>query len=207
MTGCIQLLKEDAAFDAGQEKLMRIILKETDRLSSLVGNFLLFAKPPAGRKEPLCLSRLLSDTLAIFEKDPVCDGCLTLEKKLTSDVWIEMDSGHLRQVFWNLLLNAADAVAGKGTIEVEMRQAARQRIEVCIKDDGCGIAKENLVTIFDPFFTTKPAGTGLGLSVVHRILESHGIRIDVDSREGQGTQFSMRFATIPATVVEHLKAA
>lgn len=207
MTGCIQLFKEDAVFDAGQEKLMRIILRETDRLSSLVGNFLLFAKPPEGRNEPLCLSRLLSDTLALFEKDPVCHGRLTLVKKLTPDVWVEMDASHLRQIVWNLLLNAADAVVAKGTIEVEMRQFAKRHIEVCVTDDGCGIAKENLTTIFDPFFTTKPGGTGLGLSVVHRILESHGIRIDVDSREGKGTQFSMRFDTIPAPAAEHLKAA
>lgn len=207
MTGCIQLLREDAAYDSNQEKLMRIILRETDRLSSLVGNFLLFAKPPAGRNEPLCLSRLLSDTLALFQKDPVCSGRLTLAKKLMPDVWIEMDPGHLRQIVWNLLLNAVDAVQAKGIVQVEMRPVGKRRIALCIKDDGCGISKENLTTIFDPFFTTKPKGTGLGLSVVHRILESHGIRIDVDSRQGRGTQFSMRFPTIPAPVVEHLKAA
>ncbi len=207
MTGCIQLLREDPAIGAGQEKLMRIILKETDRLSSLVGDFLMFARPPRGRDEPLCLSDLLSDTLALFEKDPVCGDRLTVVKNFVPAIWIRMDRGHLRQVVWNLLLNAADAVQPGGTIAVEMRPAGRRHVVLCIRDDGCGIARENLASIFDPFFTTKSRGTGLGLSVVHRILEAHGIRIDVDSREGQGTRFSMRFATIPAPAVQQLKAA
>ncbi len=207
MTGCIQLLREDPSCDAGQERLMRIILKETDRLSSLVGDFLMFARPPKGCDEPLCLPDLLEEILMLFEKDPVCTGEIRIVKKLVPDVWIRMDRGHLRQVVWNLLLNAADAVSGGGTVTVEMRPAGRRGVTLCIADDGCGIPAEQLGSIFDPFFTTKSRGTGLGLSVVHRILASHDVRIDVDSRPGEGTEFRMRFPTIAAPSVAHLKAA
>ncbi len=207
MTGCIQLLREDPSCDAGQERLMRIILKETDRLSSLVGDFLMFARPPKGRDEPLCLPDLLEEILTLFEKDPVCTGEIRIVRKLVPDVWIRMDRGHLRQVVWNLLLNAADAVSGGGTVTVEMRPVGRRGVTLCIADDGCGIPAEQLGSIFDPFFTTKPRGTGLGLSVVHRILASHDVRIDVDSRTGEGTEFRMRFPTIAAPSVAHLKAA
>jgi len=207
MTGSIQMLKEEAGRDPGQQRLMHIVLREIDRLSSLVSDFLLFARPPAGRNQALDLQQVLSESIQLFEKDPVCAGRVRIVRNLIPDVWIEMDVSHLRQVFWNLLRNAAEAIPGRGRIEVQMQRPEKEIAVVSIRDNGCGIAPAHLATVFDPFFTTKPKGTGLGLSVVHRILESHGVRIDVESAQGEGTRFVLHFRKIPALSVKCLKAA
>ena len=99
-----------------------------------------------------------------------------------------MDPKHLCQILWNLLLNAAEAINGNGTVEVVCR-ASEGMATIKITDDGCGMSDDTQKQVFDPFFTTRAQGTGLGLSIVHRLLESYGGRIDVKSAEGQGTLF------------------
>jgi two-component system, NtrC family, sensor histidine kinase HydH len=109
--GAIQMLREEIDYQPEHERLMRIVLRETDRLSSLVNNFLMFARPTQGRAEHVVLGAAIKETLALFEKDTGIFGKVTIGQSLASDVWIEIDPIHLRQVLWNLLLNAAEAVA------------------------------------------------------------------------------------------------
>ncbi len=196
LRGSIQLLGEDIYDAPDHEKLMQIILRETDRLSSLVSNFLLFAKPPVGKVKAIELDKALTETIELFEKDSgVCDGVL-ITKTLIPNVWIAMDSLHLYQVVWNLLLNAAESIKGGGNINIEMYSLKNSLVDIKIADNGCGISKKRLMSIFDPFFTTKAAGTGLGLSIVHRILESYGGRIDVESDLDRGTIFTLKLKRI-----------
>jgi len=200
ITGAIQLLEKNAPHDSDQEKLMQIILREADRLSTLVSNFLLFARPPTGKIVPIELNSALSETIALFEKDIIYSNRITISKDLTPDLWSEMDPIHLRQILWNLLLNAAEAIDREGNIDIQSFRIANNMIAIRISDDGCGIQKETLRSIFSPFFTTKKNGTGLGLSIVHRILESYGSRLDVESRVGEGAAFTLRIRRIdPAT--------
>jgi two-component system sensor histidine kinase AtoS len=103
------------------------------------------------------------------------------------------DPRELRQVVWNLLVNAQQAMSRGGHLEVLGRLVDGETIEVAVQDSGDGIAAADLPKIFDPFFTTKPNGTGLGLSIVHRIVQSHGGTIGVQSRPGTGTTFTVRF--------------
>lgn len=196
LIGAIGLIKDENRLDATQERLMRIILREADRLSTLVNHFLIFAKPPAGKPQALELSQNLSELIDLFEKDRVALGRITVEKNLLPEMWIEMDPDHLRQVIWNLLLNAAEAIDGKGCIRVEMQPQGRRFLEVAIQDDGCGMDDAVMKQIFDPFFTTKPTGSGLGLSIVHRILESYGCWIRTDSTTGGGSTFRIRMKRI-----------
>ncbi len=93
-------------------RLMQIILREADRLSSLASNFLFYARPPAGKVEPIELDRALLETAELFEKDGSNNGRISTIKNVSSDVWIAMDPGHLHQILWNLLLNAAEAIDG-----------------------------------------------------------------------------------------------
>jgi len=198
LTGSIQLLREDLSDNTDHNKLMQIVLREADRLSSLVNDFLLFARPPMGKREPIELKGALMETMELFEKDSSSLGSITINKTLIPNVWIEMDSAHLRQVLWNLLLNAAESINGRGRIDIRMIPFKNRHIGVQISDNGCGIPDNMVQSIFDPFFTTKPNGTGLGLSIVHRIVESHNSMLEVESEKDKGTIFTLRFKQIPS---------
>jgi signal transduction histidine kinase len=108
------------------------------------------------------------------------------------NLWVWADADQLRQVMWNLLLNAVQAMPAGGALSVQaMRRPAEGSVEVAIRDTGKGIKPEHLRQIFTPFFTTRHGGSGLGLSIVHRIVEAHHGRILVESRDGQGTQVTL----------------
>lgn len=196
LAGCIQLLKEDIPYNPEHEKLMEIILREADRLNSLVSNFLLFARPPAGKVQPIHLSKALSETVELFEKNGSFSGKILIRKDFAFGIWVAMDPVHLHQIFWNLLINAAEATEGSGLIDFKIYPIKNKRVGIRITDSGCGMSRDILHSIFDPFFTTKPNGTGLGLSIVHRILESYGSRLDVDSEVNKGTTVAMEFKRI-----------
>jgi two-component system sensor histidine kinase PilS (NtrC family) len=195
MTGSIQLLKDQISVTSVTQKLMRIALREADRLNDLTNDFLLFARPNSGKAEAVELGSAVDETLALFEQDAVRHNGVRVVRHLAPDLWTEMDPKHIRQVLWNLLLNAAEAIDGKGTIEVSAN-IINDSLQLAIKDDGCGIPEETQKTVFDPFFTTKTQGTGLGLSIVHRLVESYGGRVDVESEEGQGTTFILHLKRI-----------
>jgi two-component system sensor histidine kinase HydH len=193
LTGSIQLLNEDIRYDPDHARLMQIILREADRLSSLATNFLLYARPPAGKVEAIELEKVLIETTELFEKDESHDSRITTTKKTQSNLWVSMDPVHLRQILWNLLLNASEAIDGEGVIDIQMYESKNKRACIKISDNGCGMSPEELKSIFDPFFTTKPSGTGLGLSIVHRILEAYDSWLSVESEESKGTTFILQF--------------
>jgi two-component system, NtrC family, sensor histidine kinase HydH len=190
LMGSIQLLKEELRYDPDHRRLMDIVLRETDRLGALVNDFLFFARPPTGKPAMLPLKEAVADIARLFEKDAKHADRIKLRKVLASDVYVLMDPTHLHQVLWNLLLNAAEAVAQDGLVEIHTVPIKNNEVSVHVKDNGCGIPAEVVHSIFDPFFTTKPEGTGLGLSIVHRILEAYGSRLDVQTLAGGGTIFS-----------------
>ncbi|MBF0227011.1 MAG: GHKL domain-containing protein [Desulfobacterales bacterium] len=191
LTGSIQILREDSKFDPDYDRLMQIIIREADRLNSLLSDFLMFAKPQTGKSETLDLSEALDEIIELFEKNITCRDKITIIKDYTTNIFVEIDPIHLRQIIWNLLLNSSEAVSKKGLIEIKTSKLKNTYALLEIIDNGCGMSKETMKSIFDPFFTTKKNGTGLGLSIVHRILESYNCWIDVKSDIGQGTTFSL----------------
>lgn len=192
LTGSIQMLKEELQFPSGQDKLMRIILREADRLSSIVSDFLLFARPPSGSISEILVKKVLMETLTLFENDSSCRQRISITTDLMPHVRIAMDPIHFRQILWNLLLNAAEAIQDKGNIHIRMQELQNGYVEVHVTDTGNGISPEHIQLIFNPFFTTKANGTGLGLSIVHRLLETYGGRLDVESRIGHGTTMVLK---------------
>jgi two-component system sensor histidine kinase PilS (NtrC family) len=191
LVGSIQLLKEEQSYDPGHQRLMEIVLRETDRLGTLVNDFLFFARPPAGKPERLELKSAIEDIVSLFERDINHSKKKILRKSLIEECWVVMDPTHLRQILWNLLLNAAEAVDDKGLIELKSRKLKNGDICIQVTDNGCGMTDEVVQSIFDPFFTTKSEGTGLGLSIVHRIIEGYDGRLDVNTSDGEGTSFSL----------------
>jgi len=196
LAGAIQLLREDLAYHPQHERLMQIVLRETDRLSTLVGHFLLFSRPMPGKPLPIDLAAVLGETVALFEKDRLCQRRIDVDCQLSPNVWVMMDPAHLRQVMWNLLLNAAEAIAAKGRILVETVVEKNDTVLVRVADGGCGIAPEAISLIFDPFYTTKPNGTGLGLSIVHSLIQAYNSHLQVSSLPGKETVFSFRINRI-----------
>jgi two-component system sensor histidine kinase PilS (NtrC family) len=193
LSGSIQLLREDIGYDADHDRLMQIVLREADRLSSLVTNFLLYARPPAGKAEALEAEKIIIDTIELFEKDGNNDGRIVTSKNIQPGIWISMDPVHLQQLLWNLLINAAEAIGGEGKIHIELFATKNKQVHIKITDNGCGMSPDDINLIFDPFFTTKASGTGLGLSIVHRILEAYDALLDVESEINQGTTFTLQF--------------
>jgi len=196
LAGAIQILKDGVNLEADNARLMQIVLREADRLSSLVNSFLLFAKPPAGKVESIALGKALDETVELFEKDGGCCAKISIQKEVFPELYVEMDPSHLSQVLWNLLLNAAEAIDGEGSIDIKIYSIKGRSACIEIADNGCGMSEETISSIFAPFFTTKPNGTGLGLSIVHSILESYNSRLGVKSRVGLGTTVTLNLKRI-----------
>jgi len=189
LAGSIQILRDEIDCSPESDKLMRIVLRETDRLTSLVSDFLMFAKPPAGRVETVRLDQAIQEILELFEMDSTCHERVRVQRRLLPGFWVAIDPTHLRQILWNLLVNAAEAIEGPGDITVTMAAARNRRVRISVQDTGKGIPEAHLNKLFNPFFTTKNTGTGLGLSIVHRILGHYGSRLEVDATAATGTVF------------------
>jgi two-component system sensor histidine kinase PilS (NtrC family) len=186
MRGAAQLLAQEENEGEVRERLTTILVREADRLSVLVDNFLRFARPPEPQKERTHLVSLVLEVLEMVRLDAASEG-VRLESALDPvEAWV--DPGQLKQVLLNLLRNALVAARPAGVIRVEVRaQEAQARIRVW--DSAGSISEENLGRIFQPFFTTKEGGTGLGLSTAHSIVRAHQGQIHVSSSPAKGTEF------------------
>ena len=187
MCGSIALLGKSAGLADKERRLMQIVSREGERLEALVTDFLAFARPSQPQLASVQLARVVEETLAVFGQDPAAQG-LEISVDVADTRPVRADAGQLRQVFWNLLSNAADAMGGSGKVLVRIRGTANAAI-LEVEDFGPGIASEDQLRIFDPFFTTKEKGTGLGLAIVHRIVDAHYGELSVDSLQGRGATF------------------
>ena len=200
MSGSIQMMSQTADLDATSEKLMGIVLRETDRLNTLVTDFLQFARPTAPQKEPIDLSLMLEDLVDVFGNLHYREGetpHINVRIDIDDEVTLECDPRQLKQVLWNLLNNAAEAASTEVLIRVRTPRGEGRTV-IRVIDDGCGIPAEVMERIYDPFFTTKDHGSGLGLAQVLRIIEDHGGSLRAESEPDVGSAFTV---TVP-TVVE-----
>jgi two-component system sensor histidine kinase PilS (NtrC family) len=185
LSGAVELLAADLpASDRHSLALSQIVQRETARLNRLVSDFLTYARPGPGRFEPVALLALLEEIAELVARDASLGIEVKVEVPATLAVLGNPDQ--LRQVFWNLVLNAAQSEPSDRAVHVSARPVD-EGVEIAIEDHGCGVAPEILDRLFEPFYTTKPKGTGLGLATVHRVVEAHGGRIGVTSAPGQGT--------------------
>lgn len=193
ITGSIEMLNTTQTLDEDDRRLMTIVIREIDRLNGLVTDFLNFARPRPPEKVGLEVDTLLQEVAQVFSYlryQPQQKAVHDTGLDLVPGVWVEGDARQLKQVFWNLMNNAAEAMPDGGRIEIGMRvHEAERTVEITLSDHGVGIPAENLDHIFDPFYTTKERGTGLGLSLVHRIVEDHGGSMWVESEPDLGSTF------------------
>ena len=130
---------------------------------------------------------------------------IRISRDVAPRIILKGDAQRLRQVFWNLLINSCQAMPNGGEITISAMPAARADddttwCEITIADGGLGIAHEYLDKVFDPFFTTKTGGTGLGLAIAYRIIQDHQGYITLDSKLGEGTQFTIRLPMLGKSV-------
>jgi two-component system NtrC family sensor kinase len=176
-----------------RENLERIE-KETKRCHAIVKSLLDFARERKPLVESADVNQLLDETLKLFEGQFLFQNIEVARDYDLKLAAIPADRSQLQQVFMNIILNAVDAMKGKGRLGIATRtNAADGVIEIGISDSGGGISPENIDRIFDPFFTTKGVGhgTGLGLSVSYGIIQSHNGDIAVSSVPGSGAIFTI----------------
>lgn len=197
LVGAMQMLRGDLGTDDTNRHLMDIAIREAARLDTIITQFLQYARPPALTLAESDLNKVLAETLDLIEHEARTRPNITIVTSLSVDALMgQVDLNQMKQVFWNLAINAFDAMPHGGQLEIvtrprEIDAGGRKAsvVEVMFRDTGEGIPKQNLDKIFLPFFTTKTHGSGLGLAAVHRIVDLHGGWIKVDSREGEGSQF------------------
>jgi signal transduction histidine kinase len=170
---------------------VEIIEGEVRRLDEVVQGFLKFTRPDELKLQPVSIGALFQEILPVVEPEAhdrhvkvLVDAPLTLPE-------VNGDAAMLRQAFLNLAINACQAMPNGGTLRLVAAPATRDTLEVRVEDTGVGIPPDHLGKIFDLYFTTKDHGTGIGLSMVYRIIQMHDGDVEVQSTPGVGTTFKI----------------
>lgn len=190
LSGSIQLLKRNLDLDKTDERLMQIVLRGREQLENLVSNFLLLARPSLGEREYIDVNSIIDDVLESLRHDPDWHENIEVEKDCCEHANIYGNRVEIKQMFWNLVLNAVQAMPEGGKLKIFAKiitEDEKEPLEICINDTGCGIEEDKVDKVFTPFYTTKERGTGLGLAIANRIIASHGGEFKIDSEEGKGT--------------------
>jgi hypothetical protein len=194
-----QMLRDRIETDDPRAELLEKIEKQTFRAAKIINNLLNFSRAAGSEFEPLDVNRVLLDVLSLVEHQLDASRIKVVREMAAELPMVRGNENRLQQVFFNLILNARDAMPSGGWLTLATR-ADDDAVVVEVRDTGTGIKREDIKRIYDPFFTTKGIGrgTGLGLSVSYGILQEHGGTIFVDSAPGQGTTFQVALPPLTA---------
>ncbi len=181
---------------AGQDQVqhdIEVVIRETERCKKIIKSLLDFARQSQPEKKEDNVISVLKKTISLVENHKDFRNIEIVKDFPDSLPVIMFDKDQIQQVFMNLIMNAMEAMTGKGSLRISAGLSADGHfIEISFRDTGAGISEENLRRIFDPFFTTKEKGTGLGLSISLGIIENHGGRLEVSSEAGKGATFIVK---------------
>jgi len=189
ISGSVQYLKGDLKPQGETLELMDNILRESGRLDQAIRDFLTFTRPGAFAPEETDVVRIIEDSLKLLRKSPEFHDSHRVETRFeASRMPCELDANRLRQIFWNLTINALKAMPDGGQLTVTVSWASEgSRMVFEFSDDGMGMDAPQLEVYFQPFSSSFKTGTGLGAAIVYRLVEEHGGKIRVDSRPALGT--------------------
>ncbi|MEW6215312.1 MAG: ATP-binding protein [Nitrospirota bacterium] len=190
LKGSIEILREDTVPRNYRVRLMDIALKEMERLDRIITDFLTYSRPAPPEFKRFDLHGVLDETIELLKNVEHDKGNISIKKNYSGRLEVNADPQKMRQVFWNIGVNAIEAMPEGGELIISTRNTDTI-VEITFKDSGVGIDKKYLERIFYPFFTTKECGTGLGLAIVYRIIEEHSGRINVESSPRAGTKIEV----------------
>jgi signal transduction histidine kinase len=186
-----ELLGEMPDASDTQKRLSGVIKEESTRLNQIVTEFLDFARPQEPNLQECQLEEIIEKNLSFIRPELEKKGIQVQDNLNGRSFRLRADHDLLYRAFLNILINAIHSMQDGGTIDIKVEEG-RDAYRVEIEDTGCGISKENADKIFNPFFTTKEKGSGLGLSIVRKIIEGHRGTIGIESIEGQGTKVQVQ---------------
>ncbi|NHC39665.1 PAS domain S-box protein [Bacillus sp. MM2020_1] len=184
LKGFVQLLQME---DEKHQFFYQIMLDELNRINDIVGELLLLAKPQLLKYTKALLQKLLQDVISLLNTEASLYNVQIEVHFPENDLWIECDPNQLKQLFINVIKNSIEASQNGGKVAIFLEQIEKSHVLITIKDNGCGISKERLEKIGEPFYSSKEKGTGLGLTVSFKIVQSHQGTIHFDSQKNQGT--------------------
>lgn len=205
IAGSVKVLSGISALSDDQRKLVEIVTRESDRLNSIITDFLDYSREKRFQMRAVDLVSLLQDTVMLLENRPPAlrrwhEGEMKLSPKCSIRRSFDVESApavgdedKLKQVFWNIAENAFRAMPNGGTLEVSLR-AEQNWWRIAFTDTGEGILPQQMEKIFEPFQSSFAGGTGLGLAIVYQIVQAHDAKISVSSEPGSGTEFVLRFS-------------
>lgn len=189
ISGSVQVLKKELALSAEQRDLMDIVLKESERVSHSLEQFLDFALPLKQVFSPINLRDLLDETLKILQGGGELDGKVEVTGNFRSSaVPFYGNAGQFKQVFWNLIKNAVKAMPEGGRLRLDFPEPRKKEVRILVADSGKGMTEEDKEHLFEPFYSGFENGRGLGMSIVRRIVDDYDGRIDVRSELNKGTE-------------------
>lgn len=220
ISGSVEVLRNELALEGENQRLMGLITRESERLNTMLSDFLLYARMRPVVTEPVAIAQVLEEVLQIGRQHTQRSADLMIRSQSDlPDLSLRVlgDSDHLKQVLINLVLNAIEACtegapgAHAVTLKVHIPDAAEvaslatrpagdpgEWVAISVSDDGCGIPESIQDRLYEPFVSSKSTGTGLGLAVAKRLMDSVGGHIVSESRPGRGTTFTIYLKRCPA---------
>jgi two-component system sensor histidine kinase PilS (NtrC family) len=191
IAGSVQVLKKSQSLTPQEQRLMSIVLKESERLNKSISDFLRFVRPQEKRTVAFDVAASLSETLDLLVNSPELHERHEIRREIVPPSFqLAGDADQIRQVFWNLARNAVAAMPQGGVLTVRTN-VDDSAYHIVFSDSGRGMSQADLQRLFQPFRTNFPSGTGLGMAISYRIVQEHGGRIDVRSDVGSGTAITV----------------
>ncbi|MFB3918527.1 MAG: ATP-binding protein [Candidatus Velamenicoccus archaeovorus] len=178
------------------DKFCKIIPREVERINNIVHRLLDFSKPSPPVLKQTMVCNIIKEILELMSNDFLKKKIQIVEQNENHDLFANIDADQIKQVFFNILINAMDAMPNGGNIYISIKEIKGKKIEITLRDEGSGISKENLKNIFDPFFSTKDKGTGLGLAISHQIIQNHNGTIEIQSELNRETSVTIRLPQV-----------
>ena len=200
LSGSIQVLHKGLQLQGNYRRLMEIVLRETERLNTIVSDFLTYCHPGKSRNTAIDPAKLVQDIITLLKNSDEYHPSIRIDFQPGERFLIQGDEPQVKQMIWNLCINGLQAMANGGTLTIGIRRAERfnrdgfysdrEGIVLTVQDEGCGITPDDKDKLFDPFFTTKENGVGLGLAKVYQVVSQNDGYIGVTNNPDAGVCFT-----------------